>query len=484
MHQTESIREWVYSKRIDIISDIERIVNIRSVATEEEAIKPFGKGCRKVLDEMLQISAEKGFCTENYDYYLGSVSYGEKEDNSKATLGLWGHLDVIPEGEGWDYPAYQMTQVEDFLIGRGVQDNKGPVIGLLYALKCFEELNIPRKYKIKLFFGCSEEPGMQDAEYFINNYKVPELSIVADCGFPVCYGEKGILNMELTKKNFSNRILDFKAGSSINSIPHRAQIVLNKASINLHKIQALKSEKDIEVIQDQEQITIIARGKASHVCTVEDSRNAIGILVNYLLRNEILPEETEILQVISKLSSDAYGIAGGLNEKENTIGELTGAATMIGLTQEGLKVHIDYRYPILNAGGNVADGAELINKIKELSSSAGCENEVTKHSKPSYANKENIIVRKLTETYQRVSGFDNEVFTMGGGTYARMLPNAIAFGMALPNKKIYQEKVGHGDYHQPDESLNINELLEAIVIYVESLKMLNELDIADLDLLL
>ncbi len=482
MDQTQSIREWVYERRTDIIEDIKRLVNIESVALQGSELKPYGMGCRRVLDEMLKIAGEKGLYTENYDYHLGAASYTSVEDHRKDIVGLWGHLDVVSSGTGWTYPPFEMTQIGDYLIGRGVQDNKGPVIGLLYALQCLEEMKLPTRYNFKLYFGCSEESGMQDAEYFVKNYTAPKLSLVADCGFPVCYGEKGILNMTLTKKMISNKILAFHGGSSLNSIPHEAEIVLDKAGIDLYKVQALDSCKDLEVYEEQDRIRVIARGEASHVCNVEKSKNALGILANSLLISDIIPEERKLLEVIVSFSADPYGIAGKLKERGDLIGDLTGGATLLSLTEEGLRITIDYRYPILNKEGKVRDGEGLISKINKLGTLAGFEAQVIKHNKPTYSNKDNIVIRSLTKTYEKVSGFTNEAYTMGGGTYARKLPRAIAYGMALPGKTTYGEQPGHGDYHQPDESINVNELLEAIVIYVESLLTLNGLDIAVIDL--
>lgn len=482
LNQTQSIRDWVYEKRTHIIRDINRLVNIKSIAFQNSEVNPYGIECRKVLEEMLAIAEEKGLYTENYDYHLGAASYTSVEDHRKDVVGLWGHLDVVPAGDGWTYPPFEMTQIGEYLIGRGVQDNKGPVIGLLYALQYLEELKISTKYNFKLYFGCSEESGMQDAEYFVKNYIAPKLSLVADCGFPVCCGEKGILNLVLKKSKINNKILSFCGGNSINSIPHQAEIVLDKAGIDLYKVQDLVSEKELEVINENDTIRVIARGEASHVCNVNNSRNALGILANALLISNVLPEERDLLEVIVYLSADAYGIAGKLNERDDLVGELTGGATLLSFTEEGISISIDYRYPIIGSDGKVGDGEELINKIRKLGSLAGFEAQVTKHNKPTYSNRDNIIIRNLTKTYQRISGFSNEAYTMGGGTYARKLPRAIAFGMALPGKTIYGEKPGHGDYHQPDESMNLNELLEAIVIYIESLLMINTLDISGIDL--
>ena len=53
----DAVRRWMESHRNDIIEDMGRIVNIRSVSEPDSDVLPFGKGCRKVLDTMLELAA-------------------------------------------------------------------------------------------------------------------------------------------------------------------------------------------------------------------------------------------------------------------------------------------------------------------------------------------------------------------------------------------------------------------------------------------
>ena len=62
---------------------------------------------------------------------------------------------------------------------------------MLLYLKEFVSLNCD----YSLYVGCSEENTMDDAAYMIAHVPMPEVSLVADCGFPVCHGEKGNLSL-------------------------------------------------------------------------------------------------------------------------------------------------------------------------------------------------------------------------------------------------------------------------------------------------
>lgn len=73
------------------------------------------------------------------------------------------------------------------------------VITVLYAMRFLKESGYVSKKPIRLIFGCDEEAGMKDVDYFMAHAPHPEVSFVADCGFPVCRGEKGILRILLEK---------------------------------------------------------------------------------------------------------------------------------------------------------------------------------------------------------------------------------------------------------------------------------------------
>lgn len=84
-----------------------------------------------------------GMKTENYDNYIGEIEFGEGEE----TLGILGHIDVVPEGNNWTHPPFSGKIIDGKVYGRGASDNKGPVIACLYAMKCLKDLNVKLKKK-------------------------------------------------------------------------------------------------------------------------------------------------------------------------------------------------------------------------------------------------------------------------------------------------------------------------------------------------
>lgn len=234
-----------------------------------------------------EIASEHGLKTRNFDYSCAAAGITDEDLLHPAeTVGIWSHADVVPVDGDWIYLPFEGIYKNGLVIGRGAQDNKCSVIAGLYILECLRELRIPLKGRYLWYAGCSEECGMQDIDLYLEKYPAPRLNLIADCGFPVCIGEK----------------------------------------------------------------TIATR------------------------------------------------------------------------------------------------------------------------------DKNNPVVKCLTDTYNRITGENAEPYSIGGSTYASKLPNAYPYGIILGHKdgiKRYMPH-GYGDYHQPDEAVEIDKLLEAMFIYVMSIIALDK----------
>lgn len=179
-------------KKIDelkkqMISDIIEVVKIKSVKGEPQVGMPFGKGINDCLLKALKISDKLGFKTKNLDGYIGYAELGEGDDY----IGAIGHLDVVPEGDGWIKPPYSGYIHDGRIYSRGILDNKGPVMSCLYALYACKECKVKFKKPVRIIFGTNEETGMKDIEYYLKHEKPPAMGWTPDCKYPVVYGERG-----------------------------------------------------------------------------------------------------------------------------------------------------------------------------------------------------------------------------------------------------------------------------------------------------
>jgi len=95
---------------------------------------------------------------------LPPVLMGELgNDPNKKTLLVYGHLDVQPAAkeDGWDTDPWELTEVEGKLFGRGSTDDKGPVLGWIHALQCYQECGIDLPVNFKFCFEGMEESGSE-----------------------------------------------------------------------------------------------------------------------------------------------------------------------------------------------------------------------------------------------------------------------------------------------------------------------------------
>lgn len=469
-----AVSDWMDAHREDMIRDIMRLVSIGSISDPESSDGPFGTECRKCMDTMLEIGREHGFYTENYDYYVGSI--GSRVKNWDNMIGFWNHLDVVPVGNGWDYEPFAPTLKECFIIGRGSQDNKGPAIGILYMMQCLRELQIPLKHELCLFVGSDEERGMSDLEYYVKKYPTPRMSMIADSGFPVCYGEKGIMEGRMRLNSaLPAMVLDCGGGSAGNMIPDMAFVLLKRTDGLAEEVSKL-SLPDVEAEMTKDTVRLTVRGTSRHSAFPEGSVNAVYKLGELVASMGSVDAETrKLFESIAYLSEEYYGKHFTMEYQDEVSGHTTCAATIMKCRGGSLTLHFNIRYAITD------EPARLLKRMSETARKCGMTWELERDSAPNYFPREHPAVDILTNLYNEITGERKQSFVMGGGTYARKLPNAFAYGVGGMRESEEDRALrarlfrpGHGGAHEPDEGLNVRLLSEAMKIYAMAVVSLND----------
>lgn len=129
------LKNQIQTDRESLIQDIMKLVSIDSVETAPDAGMPFGAGAAKALDCFLETAESIGLKTENFDHYAGHADYGDQEE----TLGILGHVDVVPCSGSWVCDPFKPEIIDGKLYGRGVLDDKGPLLACLHAVKILKE---------------------------------------------------------------------------------------------------------------------------------------------------------------------------------------------------------------------------------------------------------------------------------------------------------------------------------------------------------
>jgi len=463
--------KWLEEHKEEMIEELGKWVNHPSVSRADLAAPgaPYGPDCRKMLDFALERGKHYGFETNDYEGYCGDIHYGPTDHE----IGFIGHLDVVPEGDGWIYPPYEMSRKGDFLIGRGVGDDKGPTIACLFLMRFFKENNIPLKHGLRLMMGCAEETGMADyAHYIANNMgPIPEVSIVADSGFPVCYAQKGGFDAAF-KIPAGKDIVDFKGGTVRNAIPDTA--VLTVKGVTLEKAQEiLKDCPRVTVEADGENVKIVGHGKAGHAAGPDPLVQNSAIII--AADAAVLLEEKAGLdlggcKVLHETFPTAFGQGLGIDFEDEMSGKLTINAGIIRLEEGYLYLDIDIRYPVTDTSEAIE--AQLRKRLAEFDS----ELVEVNATRPYYIDPQDKKVLALMSAYQELTGDDTPAFTMGGGTYSRVIPNAMSFGPGFMKGGHKQDFLpeGHGNAHGRDEVLSLEDWFTAFKIYVQSVARLDE----------
>ena len=220
----ERIDQFVQAQRENILRDIGRLVAVPSVEGPAAPGAPFGPGPRAALDEALAIADELGLTPGEGEGHIGWADVpGAEKEKYLATIT---HLDVVPQGNGWDADPFTLRVRDGWLLGRGVADDKGPSVLCLYALKFLKDEAGPLRYPVRALLGCNEETNMQDVAWYNAHEKPPVFCFTPDAEFPLCNGEKGQFEADLLSPVLNGDILDFEGGVARNAVPDRASALI------------------------------------------------------------------------------------------------------------------------------------------------------------------------------------------------------------------------------------------------------------------
>ena len=451
------IEAFVERHTKSVFCDIARLVAVDSVEGQPEENAPFGPGPRKALDLGLQIAREIGLDAVDCEGRIGYAAVGGDDERYLATIT---HLDVVPVGEGWKADPFTMRERDGWIIGRGVMDDKGPSVLCLYALKYLKDRGVPLRYPVRALLGANEETGMGDLSYYLAHYPAPDFCFSPDATFPLCNGEKGIYHGRMISRLPLGDILDIHGGVAPNVIPDKAE-----ATVRAEKLangEFVTAEETAPGVWH-----LLAAGKGGHASLPKGTRNAIGVLVDYLLENKVGDEnDTAFLRLIQKLHRAWDGSALGVQADDGNFEPLTIVGGVIGVENGRMFQSVDSRYPTTTSGEQIAAGIRAqAGEIAEVT--------VDRDAAPFYMALDNPAVQACLGAYNDFTGENARPYTIGGGTYARHFPNAVAFGPEHPERPAPDFA---GPIHGVDEAACKDWLLEALKVYILALVELEKLD--------
>lgn len=445
--------------------DLKELIAIPSLRDDSTSTKnaPFGTQCRIALDKMMEIGREAGFVVKDIDGYACVIEYGEGEES----VGILAHLDIVPIGEGWTHDPLGCEEVDGHLFGRGTLDDKGPAVAGLTAMRLLKDNNIKLNKKIMLICGCDEESGMQCMDYYVNHAEVPTMSFTPDAEFPVIYGEKGIMDVALSG-HVESPIIRMHAGERPNVVIGKASALLKdwqEGYADLFEFYLNTNHLEGSIEYQAEGVLICVEGTFAHASLPWRGVNAGLHLLNFVGN----AYENEFCANTASMLMDWRG-SGVYIEKEGAyMGFLTANVGIIDIENDEARIVVDMRYPNDTNSETIYAGYQKA--IAEYEYPCSCT--ILSDSKPLFLDPNSEMIQTLMNVYREYSGDTfTPAMTMGGGTYARKLPNCVAFGPEYPIHK--ERTIVVGGPHQADEGVNIDDILCAVAIYAGALEKLGQ----------
>lgn len=417
-----SYGENILKYKDDILHDLDELMKIKSVSanSQEEA--------SKALDYILNRAKDMGFDTVCVDGVAGHAEYGE----GKELAAVLTHVDVVPSGDGWSVEPFALTKKDGRLYGRGVADNKGPAIVALYCLKALKDGGVKTVRKIRTIFGASEEIGMQDMDKYFARREMPDMAFTPDMEYGICNTEKGILQVEIySNENNATTLTEMRAGNAINAVPAKAYALIDCSESEDHQLRRFADAKpgEYDFSYTIDGVKIVSLGKSAHGSTPNQGFNAATNLIRLLAANfgqTVLGGLCSFIDDAIGLETDGQSL--GIKYSDQESGELTVNVGTVDIGESYAKATLDIRYPV------TADSDDIIYKIRQRAAYDGLKIKIRSNIPPLHVDENQPIIKKLKDAYRTVTGAEADIFSTGGGSYARSLNNrGVAFGAMMKN---------------------------------------------------
>lgn len=458
----------VDSMKNDIIKSTQELIKFRSLESEPEPGAPFGREMRACLDKALEICSSLGMKTECFDGYAGHAEFGEGEE----IIGILVHVDVVPEGSGWTHDPYGGEVADGKIFGRGSIDDKGPAVAAIYGLKAVMDSGEKFNRRVRIIFGCDEESGRWACmNHYFKHAEMPVCGFSPDADFPIINSEMGILIFKLEKEFAKDevtgcsgiRIKHIKGGNKVNMVPDycECELELQKDSADaVEKTVAQMREElnaKLELNIEGSKCIIKSYGVSAHGSTPAKGVNAVSQLITLIGRLPLCEsEQSAYVKFLGEHIGMEYdGTSFGVAMSDEVSGKLVFNLGTIDVSEEKGEVGINIRYPVTRTRNDVYD------IIKEKIAGAGIKLAEGSEKDPLYVPADNFMIKALQRVYEDATGQKAELISIGGGTYARAIKNAVAFGPLFPGR----EELAH----QKDEYISIEDLLLSAKIYAEAI---------------
>ena len=436
---------------------IPTVRNVQVPPHESPQIIEFGKLVEKMAKDF-------GLAFRNVDNRIFEVSL---KGRGSEEFGILTHADVVPAvlsewvlDDGTKLDPFTMTRVGDFLYGRGTIDDKGSIAAVLYAMKAVKDSGLPIDRSIRLMIETTEETGGDAMVYYRSKTQLPAYNIVLDSKYPAVVAEKGSGALKVffpaeTTDAASTAITAMSGAASANAISQTATATLKggdlaaaaakleaakAAFLQKYEPQGGKFAIDIARKSDNgDSIDIKVTGTSAHGSRPEEGVNPVPRLALFLQESGAPLAANHYLKAVKYIDA-LYGTGYlgekiGLGYKDDFMGPLTFSPNLIRIGNDGkLEMTTNVRMP----RGRTPD--ELKSQVTAKVNAWAAANQVKLDINYDQGNwmardPKGAWLSTLLDIYGSTTGLEAKPVPTAGSTTAKLMPNAINFGPAMPGKK-------------------------------------------------
>lgn len=385
-------------------------------------------------------------------------------------FGILTHADVVPANasewvldDGRKLDPFQVTRVGDLLYGRGTIDDKGSIAAALYAMKTVRDSGLPLRRTIRLMIDTTEETGGDAMKYYRERTRLPEYNIVLDSKYPAVVAEKGSGALKASFPVVATpagtpAIVGVVGSTSANSIPQTASARIEGGDAIALTALATRLERAAPAFADR----LASQGGAFKVAvarSVSDGRDGIDVKVDGTSAHGSRPEEginpvprlamflaeaadsmarnhyTDAVRYIADLfGPDYFGHTLGVAYADDFMGPLTLSPTLVRSAEDQLDVVTNVRMPRGRSPDelNIALATRIDEWAKQRQVTLALD-----HQQGNWMARDpsGAWLTTLLDIFAGTTGLDAKPVSTAGSTTAKLLPNAINFGPAMPGKK-------------------------------------------------
>jgi succinyl-diaminopimelate desuccinylase len=444
---TATLAESLEAQQAPLTAALAELIRIPSLCDEGAGGYPFGPHIDRALCKALEIAGGLGFRTHYGDGgYYGYAETGEGDE----LLGILGHLDVVPPGrrDEWKHDPFEPVEKDGLLYGRGTQDDKGPLLAALFATRALMDAGVTFGKRVRFIFGADEETLWRCINRYAEREEMPGFGFSPDSRFPLTYAEKGLLQLNLVAQNEGG--LALAGGAAFNAVPD----TITYSGERQVDLAARLDELGFEYQRTAAGIEV--RGKSAHAMHAEQGINAIARLCIAL--RGIGVTSAAIRFIADEIGEDAFAtrIFGDCEDEPSGKLKCNIGKIEIGAAE---RISIDCRIPVTVAR------YDAVARLSAAAARYGLRYEEFDWVAPLYLPLDHFVIRTLMRVYREVSGDAvSEPISSGGATYARAVPNCVAFGALLPGELNTE--------HQPNERVVLANLYKSMEIYAYAIQAL------------